>query len=145
MNIKATWVFVLTGLMIFWGGAEPESSQAVEVSSAENLQWAVHQGRAHGGRHERHQLHHGMGRAGSGICPQTRATPQAPDKFLKLKNPVESNWLYMCCTVAIGGLARRQFVDVVTGERQVDIQSRGAEGIRRRLLGSDNPKLGVAQ
>ncbi len=91
MNFKARWVFVLTGLMIFWGGAEPESSQAVEVSSAENPQWAMHQGRAHGGRHERHQLHHGMGRAGSGICPQTRVTPQAPDKFLKLKNPVESN------------------------------------------------------
>lgn len=91
MNFKATWVFVLTGLLIFWGPAEPESSPAVEVSSVENLQLAMHQGRPHGGRHERHQLHHGMGRAGSGICPQTRAAPQAPGKFLKLKNPAESN------------------------------------------------------
>ncbi len=61
------------------------------------------------------------------------------------ENPVESNWLYLCGTVAIGGLARRQFVDVVTGERQVDITARGAEGIRRRLLGSENVKLGAAQ
>ena len=50
---------------------------------------AMHQGRPHGGRHERHQMHHGMGRGGQGICPQTRTTPQAPDEFLKMKNPLE--------------------------------------------------------
>lgn len=49
---------------------------------------AMHQGRPHGGRHERHQMHHGMGRGGGGICPQTRTTPQAPDEFFTLKNPL---------------------------------------------------------
>ncbi len=83
--------FVVAGLLIFWGGVEPESSQAGEVASTENSQLAMHQGRAHGGRHERHQYHQGMGRGGSGICPQTRVTPQAPDEFLILKNPFESN------------------------------------------------------
>ena len=58
-------------------------------SSMEKLQLALHQGRPHGGRHERHQMHHGMGRGGGGICPQTRTTPQAPDEFVKMKNPLE--------------------------------------------------------
>lgn len=49
---------------------------------------AMHQGRPHGGRHERHQMHHGMGRGGGGICPQTRTTPQAPNEFFTLKNPL---------------------------------------------------------
>ncbi len=54
-------------------------------------QLAMHQGRAHGGRYERHSLHHGMGRAGKGFCPQSRATAEAPDDILNLKNPVEAN------------------------------------------------------
>ena len=58
-------------------------------SSMEKLQLVLHQGRPHGGRHERHQMHHGMGRGGGGICPQTRTTPQAPDEFVKMKNPLE--------------------------------------------------------
>ncbi len=82
---------VLAGLFIFWSGEGPRGLQAAEFSPDENLLLAMHQGRPHGGRHERHQLHHGMGRAGSGICPQARVTPQAPGKFLKLKNPFESN------------------------------------------------------
>ncbi|KMP10469.1 cytochrome C [Candidatus Nitromaritima sp. SCGC AAA799-C22] len=36
-----------------------------------------------------HDMHHGMGHMGKGICPQTRTTAQAPDTFLKMKNPLE--------------------------------------------------------
>ncbi|MDH3256089.1 MAG: c-type cytochrome [Nitrospinota bacterium] len=67
------------------------SLQAAEVVSEENLLLAMHQGRPHGGRHERHQMHHGMGRGGQGICPQTRTTTPAPDKIAQQKNPLESN------------------------------------------------------
>ncbi len=91
MRFKGSGLFVLAGLLVFWGGAAPESSRAAEQAFESPLQLAMHQGRAHGGRHERHQHHQGMGRAGSGICPQTRGAPQAPDKIAKLKNPFESN------------------------------------------------------
>lgn len=37
------------------------------------------------------RLLHGKGRRGSGICPQARSTPPAPDKYLKMKNPLEIN------------------------------------------------------
>ncbi|MBT5472571.1 MAG: cytochrome c [Nitrospina sp.] len=37
------------------------------------------------------RLLHGKGRRGSGFCPQARSTPPAPDKYLKMKNPLESN------------------------------------------------------
>ena len=57
------------------------------------------------------------------------------------ENPVESHWLYFAGTLAIDGRGRRDFVDITTGERHVEITSRGAEGIRRRLLGNDNAKL----
>lgn len=63
--------------------------QAEEIALPGDDQLAMHQGRPHGGRYERHQLHHGMGRAGKGICPQSRTTPKAPKTLLPLKNPVE--------------------------------------------------------
>jgi len=63
-----------------------DDSQHESIGSSVTL--AMHQGRSHGGRHERHPMHHGMGRGGQGICPQTRATPQAPDEFVKMKNPL---------------------------------------------------------
>ena len=81
----------LFGLYMFLGGMYPIPLQAAEISSEENLLLAMHQGRPHGGRHERHQMHHGMGRGGSGICPQSRSTAQAPDKIAQQKNPFESN------------------------------------------------------
>ena len=84
-------MMVLMGLWFFSGGVSPELALATEGSSQENLLLAMHQGRAHGGRHERHQNHHGMGRGGQGICPQTRATAQAPDNIAQKKNPFESN------------------------------------------------------
>jgi mono/diheme cytochrome c family protein len=37
------------------------------------------------------RLLHGKGRRGAGICPQARSTPPAPDKYLKMKNPLEPN------------------------------------------------------
>ena len=91
MNFKGFLFFILVGRIIFWAGVEPASLQATEAVSEEYLQLAMHQGRPHGGRHERHQQHHGMGRGGQGICPQTRVTAQAPDKIAQQKNPFESN------------------------------------------------------
>lgn len=41
------------------------------------------------GRH--HPLHHGMGRAGSGVCPQNRTVAQAPDSIAQLKNPLPAS------------------------------------------------------
>jgi cytochrome c553 len=37
------------------------------------------------------RLLHGKGTRGSGFCPQARSTAPAPDKYLKMKNPLESN------------------------------------------------------
>ncbi|QPJ61065.1 MAG: cytochrome c [Candidatus Nitronauta litoralis] len=69
---------------------------SVQMAQAEDYpvlpgddQLAMHQGRPHGGRYERHSLHHGMGRGGKGICPQTRKTPKAPPDLQTLKNPLE--------------------------------------------------------
>ncbi len=43
-------------------------------------------------RRDRSQrLLHGKGRRGAGFCPQARSTPPAPDKFLKMKNPLKPN------------------------------------------------------
>lgn len=33
--------------------------------------------------------HHSLGRAGQGICPQERFTPQAPEDISRLKNPLQ--------------------------------------------------------
>lgn len=83
-SIVALMGFLLVGIGLL------ESAQSAQAeSSIENLQLVMHQGRSHGGRHERHQMHHGMGRGGRGICPQTRVAPQAPDAFLKMKNPLK--------------------------------------------------------
>jgi len=91
MRFNGNGWFVVAGLTLFWGAMGSASLQATETISEEYLQLAMHHGRAHGGRHERHQHHHGMGRSGSGICPQTRTTPQAPDTIAQQKNPFESN------------------------------------------------------
>ena len=37
-----------------------------------------------------HGLMHSEGFRGLGVCPQPRSTPNAPDKFLKIKNPLKS-------------------------------------------------------
>ena len=42
-------------------------------------------------QYRQHDMHHGMGHAGKGSCPQVRDTVAAPDGFLKLKNPLISN------------------------------------------------------
>ena len=42
----------------------------------------------HRGRH--HGWRGGHGSGGSGICPQPRSTPDAPEKFLKMTNPLKS-------------------------------------------------------
>ena len=42
-------------------------------------------------QYRQHDMHHGMGHVGKGSCPQVRYTADAPDKFLKLKNPLALN------------------------------------------------------
>ncbi len=42
-------------------------------------------------QYRQHDMHHGTGHMGKGTCPQIRYTTSAPDEFLKLKNPLESN------------------------------------------------------
>lgn len=91
MRFKRSGWFVLAGLFVFFWGHGQADLNAREISTEENMLLAMHQGRPHGGRHERHQHHSGMGRGGSGICPQTRATAQAPDKVAQQKNPFKSN------------------------------------------------------
>ncbi len=91
MRFNETRFLIVLSLWFFWGGMAPEMSHAVEGVSQESVLLAMHQGRPHGGRHERHQQHHGMGRAGQGICPQTRTIAQAPDKIAQRKNPFEFN------------------------------------------------------
>jgi mono/diheme cytochrome c family protein len=91
MSFRGYLFSILAGLIIIWSGEGPRGLQAAEFSSEENLLLAMHHGRPHGGRHERHQHHQGMGRGGQGICPQTRVTAQAPDKIAQQKNPFESN------------------------------------------------------
>ncbi|SVE12244.1 uncharacterized protein METZ01_LOCUS465098, partial [marine metagenome] len=39
-------------------------------------------------QYRQHDMHHSMGHAGKGSCPQPRFTVLAPDGFLKLKNPL---------------------------------------------------------
>ena len=38
-----------------------------------------------------HGLMHSQGFPGTGVCPQLRTTPDAPDEFLKMKNPLQFN------------------------------------------------------
>ena len=78
--------FTLAAVLV-WMAATPASAEPVALPGDNVL--AMHHGRPHGGRHERHGMHHGMGRGGQGICPQTRQIVQAPEKFQKLKNPLE--------------------------------------------------------
>ena len=89
--MRVTGRMVLAGFSLLWVSLGPTPLLFAEASFEEDQLLAMHHGRPHGGRHERHQLHHGMGRGGKGICPQTRTTAQAPDKIAQLKNPFESN------------------------------------------------------
>jgi mono/diheme cytochrome c family protein len=91
MRFKGNGWFVVAALLVIWGSEVPASLQAAEITSKEKLLLVMHHGRAHGGRHERHQQHHGMGRGGQGICPQTRTASQAPDNIAQQKNPFESS------------------------------------------------------
>ena len=44
----------------------------------------------HRGRH--HSWRGGQGGGGTGVCPQPRYTPAAPEKFLKMTNPLSSSY-----------------------------------------------------
>ena len=86
MKISGSLLFGITCALFFL--ASP--GQAEEFVLPGDDQLAMHQGRPHGGRYERHSMHHGMGRSGKGICPQSRATAEAPQALLTLKNPLEA-------------------------------------------------------
>ena len=73
--------------LLIWVGPAPAGAEPPGVPPENQV--AMHQGRPHGGPHERHSLHHGMGRGGRGICPQTRTTVDAPEEFRNMKNPLE--------------------------------------------------------
>ncbi|MFQ5444094.1 MAG: c-type cytochrome [Nitrospinales bacterium] len=112
--------FFLAGVVLFLIGVLPGASWAhsgkrleskVDLSEEikpgygtddENIVLAF---RRRHGRH--HPLHHGMGRAGSGVCPQTRTIVQAPDSIDKLKNPLP---------------ASRENIDVGEGLYQTDAE-----------------------
>ncbi|MCF8721468.1 c-type cytochrome [Nitrospina gracilis] len=92
MNQSNFWARAFTlSLLATSFAAWPQFSyaEAPDPGVNETLQLAMHQGRPHGGDHERHGLHHGMGRGGKGICPQTRTAPQAPKTVYSLKNPLK--------------------------------------------------------
>ncbi|MCA9485104.1 MAG: c-type cytochrome, partial [Nitrospina sp.] len=85
-KISGSRLFGITCALFFL--ASPVQAEEVVLPADDQL--AMHQGRPHGGRYERHSLHHGMGRAGKGICPQSRPTAEAPQSLLTLKNPLEA-------------------------------------------------------
>lgn len=90
MNIenkfKPLWCGLMCSLLVI---AFPFGVSAGPAAQPEELKLAMHHGNPHGGMHERHQSHHGMGRGGRGICPQTRTTAQAPVTMSNLKNPLK--------------------------------------------------------
>ena len=74
---STSWSFSLDKLI-----TTLEVNQTKESDDAEIL-FAKHRGgRPHG-------LMHSQGFPGMGVCPQSRTTPDAPDKFLKMENPLQ--------------------------------------------------------
>ncbi|CAI2719176.1 c-type cytochrome [Nitrospina watsonii] len=80
---------LVLGLACWVGSPASVLADTLQENGEDLMQLAMHQGRPHGGINERHNLHHGMGRGGQGICPQTRTAPQAPQTVYELKNPLE--------------------------------------------------------
>ena len=79
------FIFLLMGRPIAaWDGEGVFSGPGKNSRPAENVLLAMHFGRSH------HQ-HHGEGRQGSGICPQTRTTAKAPEEDRLRKNPLASS------------------------------------------------------
>ena len=95
---------VLHGTSFAYGGNGLESkvdlSEEIKPGHGTEDENIVLAFRRRHGRH--HPLHHGMGRAGSGVCPQSRIVAQAPGSIAKLKNPLPASrenidageWLY---------------------------------------------------
>ena len=64
--------------------------------------------------------------------------------YTGFEDPLFSYWFYLAGTVAIGGRARRDFVVISTGDRQVEIANKTGglfSGIGQRLLGNENNNL----
>ena len=63
------------------------------------------------------------------------------------ENPLESRWMYLAGTAALNGNARRDFVTIATGNRQVEMSAQSGgflAGIRDRLAprNPNNPLAG---
>ncbi len=64
--------------------------------------------------------------------------------YTGFEDPLFSYWFYLAGTVAIGGKARKDFVIISTGDRQVEIANKSAGwfgGIGQRILGNQNNNL----
>ena len=69
------------GPLAVWGGESGPSGLKENSSRKENNLLAMHFGQPH-------HKHHGEGRRGAGICPQTRTTVNAPEEDYNKKNPL---------------------------------------------------------
>ncbi len=74
--------FALFSAGVSWGIENAYQEMEAQPGNKENLFLAMHFGQSH-------DQHHGEGRKSSGICPQTRTTPQAPEEDYKMKNPLK--------------------------------------------------------
>ncbi|MGV7221008.1 MAG: c-type cytochrome [Nitrospinales bacterium] len=76
--------FVISTAFGLAGERDKKQSELNKYSDPSlNLLLAMHFGQTH-------QKHHGEGRLGVGICPQTRATAKAPDEDHEKKNPLKT-------------------------------------------------------
>ncbi len=82
-------ISILALLIFLTTGAAPATAQAQADLLPTDDRLAMHFGKSHSGT--RHGHHHGMGRGGTGFCPQNRTVPTAPDEFQKMKNPLKFN------------------------------------------------------
>ena len=72
-----------------WGAIIQKPATAPNIkNNAESVDEKIFLTRHRGGRP--HGLMHSHGFRGAGVCPQPRSTPNAPDKYLKMQNPLKS-------------------------------------------------------
>ena len=75
---------------------------------------------------------------------QVRMRARVMRMYTGFEDPLQAMWFYLAGTPAIGGQARKDFVMISIGNRQVEIagQSGGLlGGIRERLMGNQNNNL----
>lgn len=95
---RVRWGYVLGALLtaaLAWPASVPAVQPESRISgifAEERAEGFSIQPIRHRGGMPHGSMMHGMGEKGAGVCPQPRSTPDAPDEFLKLKNPLEQNW-----------------------------------------------------